>query len=296
MMTSPKRSVSKSLMCACAAALVLASSLPAAAAASGTIDAIRASNTLRIAYRTDAAPFSFADALGEPSGFVVDLCKAVAVKLKAQLNLPTLTVTYVPVSSRDRFDAIVQHKADILCEATSSTLDRRKIVDFSIATFVDGASLMIRNDGSSYPDLKSLGGQKIGVLAGTTTEQALHNSLQAGSVNAEVLLVRTHAEGLAALLGGKIAAYFADRSILQSLIGSSSDPSKLLLANTYLTVEPYALALPHGDDDFRLAVDTALSHIYTSGEIVPIFNKTFANAGTGNKLLESLYLLAPLPD
>ena len=290
-----KTTTLKALVCACAGALALASSLPAVAATTGTIDTIRSSNTLRIAYRPDAPPFSFKDALGEPSGFIVDLCKAVAVKLKTQLNLPTLNVTYVPVSSTDRFAAIQQHKADMLCEATSATLDRRKIVDFSVATFVDGASIMIRA-GSNYPDLKSLAGQKIGVLAGTTTEQALRNSLKAGAISADVILVQTHAEGLAALQGSKISAYFADRSILQALIAGSSNSANLLLANAYLTIEPYALALPYGDEDFRLAVDTALSHIYESGEIVPIFNKTFANAGTGNKLLESLYLLAPLPD
>src|SRR6516162_11191740 len=66
---------------------------------------------------------------------------------------------------------------------------------------------------------------------------------------------------------GKISAYFGDRSILVSLIKDSKAPGKLVLAENYLSVEPYALALPHGDDDFRLAVDRALSHIYRSGEI-----------------------------
>ena len=39
------------------------------------------------------------------------------------------------------------------------------------------------------------------------------------------------------------------------------------MAETYLSIEPIALALRHGDSDFRLAVDTALSHIYRQGEI-----------------------------
>jgi polar amino acid transport system substrate-binding protein/glutamate/aspartate transport system substrate-binding protein len=33
---------------------------------------------------------------------------------------------------------------------------------------------------------------------------------------------------------------------------------KLILAESYLTVEPYALALPRGDEDFRLVVDRAM--------------------------------------
>jgi ABC-type amino acid transport substrate-binding protein len=69
--------------------------------------------------------------------------------------------------------------------------------------------------------------------------------------------------------GGKISAYFADRSILVSLIKDSKAPGKLMLAENYLSVEPYVLALPRGDEEFRLAVDQALSHIYRGGEIGP---------------------------
>ncbi len=43
------------------------------------------------------------------------------------------------------------------------------------------------------------------------------------------------------------------------------------MADTYLSIEPIALALRRGDSDFRLAVDTALSHIYRRGEIVQVF-------------------------
>ena len=74
---------------------------------------------------------------------------------------------------------------------------------------------------------------------------------------------------------GKIAAYFGDRSILVSLGNQSKAPDKLLLAEAYLSIEPYALVLPRADEDFRLAVDRALSHIYRNGEIAGIFKRTF---------------------
>lgn len=56
----------------------------------------------------------------------------------------------------------------------------------------------------------------------------------------------------------KSSAYFGDRSILVSLITKSNSPGKLMLAENYLSVEPYALALPRGDEGFQLAVDRAL--------------------------------------
>jgi ABC-type amino acid transport substrate-binding protein len=68
-----------------------------------------------------------------------------------------------------------------------------------------------------------------------------------------------------------------------------------MLAENYLSVEPYALALPRGDEEFRLAVDRALSHIYRSGEIGPLFKRTFGDAKPG-QVLGTLYLITGLPD
>src|ERR1700746_2043629 len=80
--------------------------------AGGTLDRIGQGKTIKIAYREDAPPFSYKDKIGEPGGFMVDLCRDVAKKLAEQLHLPSLEVTYVPVTAADRFEAIQQQKAD----------------------------------------------------------------------------------------------------------------------------------------------------------------------------------------
>ena len=263
-------------------------------AAAGTLDRIDQEKAIRIAYREDAPPFSYKDKIGEPTGFMVDLCRAVAKKLAEQRNIPTLNVTYVPVTAADRFEAITQQKADLLCEPTSVTLSRREQVDFSIPTFLDGAGLMVRADGPK--NLRALAGQKVGVLASTTTEEALRNTLKEAGINADITAAKTHGEGLAMLDEGKISAYFGDRSILLFLIKDSKAPEKLRLADDYLSVEPYALALPRGDSDFRLVVDRALSHIYRSGEIVSIFQRTFGGKAEPSQILRTLYVISGLPD
>jgi len=275
------------------AGVILATCALTGTASAGVVDRLGQDKTIRIAYREDAPPFSSKDKIGEPVGFMVDLCREVAKNIADQLHLTSLNVTYVPVSAADRFEAISQQKADLLCEPTSATLSRREMVDFSIPTFVDGASLIIRADGPH--DLKAMSGQKIGVVAGTTTEQALRNSLKEAGITSDVISAKTHAEGLAMLDDGKISAYFADRSILVSLIKESKAPGKLMLAENYLSIEPYALALPRGDEEFRLAVDRALSHIYRSGEIAAVFKRTFGDAKPG-QTLQTLYMVSALPD
>src|SRR5262249_32140651 len=98
------------------------------------------------------------------------------------------------------------------------------------------------------------------------------------------------------LAAGGIAAYFADRTILQFMQRDDKLASSLLLATDYLTFEPYALAIPHGDDAFRLAVDTALSRIYRSGDIQAIFAKAFGKNVKASELVKALYLMSSMPE
>jgi ABC-type amino acid transport substrate-binding protein len=287
-MSSIKRRLRAWSFAAAGAALALGS------ASAGTLDKVRQDKALRIAYRDDAPPFSFTDQAGLPAGFMMDLCRAVAKHIGEQLNVGDLKVDYVLVTAANRFDAIENGKADLLCEPTSATLSRREQMDFSIATFVDGASLLVAGDGPG--DFAALSGKKIGVLGGTTTEQSLRDTLASANITAEITPAKTHEEGLAMLDKGEIVAYFGDRAILSYLATKSSDSSKLRLADDYFSLEPYALALAHGDEDFRLAVDRALSHIYRSGEIAQVFARTFGAGMQPSDTLKTLYLVSALPD
>jgi hypothetical protein len=101
----------------------------AAQTTAATIDQIRSSKTLRIAYDPDAPPFSYivpgSPATAAPQGYSVDLCRAVVDQFKDQLKIPDLKVAYVVVNSVTRFDAVADNKADLLCEASTATLSRR---------------------------------------------------------------------------------------------------------------------------------------------------------------------------
>jgi ABC-type amino acid transport substrate-binding protein len=188
-----------------------------AQAEAGTLDRARQDKTFRIAFREDAPPFSFSGPNGEPAGFMVDLCRSVAKHIADDLKIADIKVGYVPVTSSNRFDAITTGKADLLCEPTSETLSRREQVDFSITTFIDGASLVVAGDGPA--DFRALAGQKVGVLAGTTTEKGLSDTLAGAGIAAEVVPAKTHDEGLAMLAKGQSSPI--------SAIGRSSPISPL---------------------------------------------------------------------
>lgn len=274
----------------CAAATLAASQM-AIAESGGTIDRIKTNEEIRIAYRVDAAPFSY-EQDGKPTGYSVNLCLEVAAGLQRDLKLPKLTASFIQVNAQNRFDALTQGAADLLCEATTATLSRREKVDFSIYTFVSGASLVIRPDGPTSVD--ALGGEKVGVLGGTTTQQALDNTLKDAGIKAEVVVVKTHDEGFDLLEKGDISAYFGDRTILEDRLRRAAN-SNLLLADNYLTIEPYALAMPI-DHEFRLAVDRVLSHLFRSGGMIKVFRKSFDEKARPSDLIKMLSRVSGLPD
>jgi len=259
----------------------------------GVLDRLRAGEPLRIGFREDAAPFSFRDAMGKPAGYTVELCGVVVGDLKRDLGLPDLAVEFVPVESENRIAALQEGTIDLLCGATTATLSRRAVADFSIPTFIDGASVLYRADGPT--DFPGLVGRRVGVRSGTTTETVLKEALAELGIAAEIVSVDSHKDGLARLESGDLTAYFADQSILVFLLFQSADRERLVLSDRFFTREPYALALPRGDDDFRLAVDTSLSRLYRSGKIVELFGSAFGLANPSN-LLQALYMIAPLPE
>src|SRR6266436_3660812 len=87
------------------AGAVLLTMLCAAWASAGALDRIRQDKVIRLAYREDAPPFSYKDNIGEPAGYMVDLCRAIAKDLAKQQQFTALSVVYVPVTAVNRFDA-----------------------------------------------------------------------------------------------------------------------------------------------------------------------------------------------
>lgn len=275
----------------CLAALLLIA-LPAAAQAD-TLAGITERGTIRLGVRTDATAFSYTNELGEPAGYTVELCRAVAADIKQQLGMAQLSVEYVQVTTQDRFDAIVDGRADLLCGATTVTLARRAVVDFSVPTFVTGMGVLYRAGGPA--SFAELAGRTIGVRHGTTTEEVLERELTEAGLTATFVGVDTHQDGVEALEDGSIDAYFADRAILVFLHLASEDRDQLVVSDRLFTHEPYALAMQLGDTKFRIAVDAALSRIFTTPQIDRIYQASFGNMPPG-EILRALYLLSALPD
>ena len=270
--------------------LIAAVILMPAVAFSGVLDRVKETNTLRIGYRTDAPPFSHEPRTGDVAGYSVDICRAVADTLKADLKLDAIAVQYIAVTAENRFKAIQDGTIDILCGPTTMTVSRREIVDFSLPIFVDGAGLMVRPD-AAVSKLSELPSKRLAVRAGTTTEQ----SVRASYPDSAITTVADHRDGIAALKAGTADAYFADRTLLSYMRYNDPDAQKLQIADEYLSIEPYALALPLGDTAFRLTVDKTISRLFQSPEMKKILTNAFGDAKLGS-VVRALFRIVRMPE
>jgi len=279
-------------MPAALAALLLLPAIALAQAASapleGRLKKIKESRSIAVAYRTDAAPFSFEDNK-QAVGYTVDLCRRVVGALEQQLGVKELKIRWVPVTVQNRFDTIAKGQADLECGASTVTLGRMKEVDFSSFTFVDGTGILVKAS-LSAKGIGDLGGKKIGVIAGTSNERALNEALKSRVINATVVPVKTRDDGLAQLESGAIDAFASDRVLLIGLAAKAADQKSLALLTDALSFEPYAIALPRGDWQMRLAVNTALANIYRSSAIGEIYGRWFGAFGRPGPVIEMTYL------
>jgi ABC-type amino acid transport substrate-binding protein len=264
-------------------------------AQSGTLEKIRKQGSITMGYLDGSAPFSFRDANKRPQGYSVELCRAIASGIRAQLGLDRLETKWVALTIQNRLDAVKTGRVDIECSTTTWTLGRQADVDFSLITFVDGGSILTRVE-SAAGRLSDFNGKRIAVITGTTTEKVLKETLARRAVQAEVVTVRERDEGLRLLDSRKVEGFASDRMVLIGVVLTSKTKGAFKLLDEDFSVEPYALALPRGDHEYRLAVNRVLARLYRTGDIQKIYEQWLGRLGPPSVLLSATYFIQGLAE
>ena len=146
---------------------LLTSGVPMLAGAA-TLENIRAAQEIVLAHRDASVPFSYLDDNARPVGYAMDICLKLADAVRRELNLPSLPVRYLPVTSANRIPAIAQGKASLECGSTTNNAERRKQVAFTIPHFISAVRVLVRSD-SGFKNIDDLAGRTVTVTGGTTS-------------------------------------------------------------------------------------------------------------------------------
>ena len=274
------------------AVVALACAMPAAAQ---TLDRIKETAFIKLGYLDDARPFSFANSSGKPDGYTIELCQRIVEELKKDLALPQLNSQFAPVALDWRMFALDSARIDLLCSPSSVTLAKRKDASFSVPVFGGGIRAVMMTDSAAKlraaieadakaqpttpvwrgsPASRLLKGMTFAVVTGTSSEKWLEGRRQKLGVDAKVEPVADYHTGMRLLQERKVDAFFGDGTLILAAIDPAARKSYTILDRQF-TREPYALGLAHGDDEFRGAVDRALSRIYASPDFAKLYAKWF---------------------
>ncbi len=300
--------------------ILLTASILAGAAASTalstaeaqTLDRIKTSSALKLGYEPDARPFSFKTEQAAPGGYAVALCGKIADSLKTALNLPQLNVEWVPLTDKGLEPAIKEGAVDLVCGAEPITLSRRAEVSFSLPIFPSGTGVVLSKSAPlaltevlaygqptdrpiwrGSPARTILEHKTFSSIAGTTSERWLADRIKTFQLAATSVPVESYAIGIERVADGSSAALFGEMPLLMDAAARSDNAGNLVVLRRHFTYEPLGLELARGDEDFRLAVDRALSQTYASQDFAELFTTWF---GVPDEAIVTFFRQTALPE
>jgi glutamate/aspartate transport system substrate-binding protein len=246
----------------------------AAQAASQTLDKIKEVGKISFGYREASIPFAYLGTDQKPTGLSLELCSAVADRIRSELRRPELGTEYVAVNASNRIPLLQNGTIDIECGSTTNTADRQKQVSFTVATYVASPRWLV-SASSPITEPNGLEGQTIVVTQGSLNAALVQKMVADHKLTATIVQAKDHAESLLMLKTGRATAWFEDDILVAGQVANSPD-SKLfrMLAKTY---EPtyYGLMVPREDPEFKALVDSVIKQKMASGEFNRLYSKWF---------------------
>ena len=201
---------------------------------------------------------------GKAVGADIDIASAVAKVMGRTAEIKSVGFNVI-------IPALIQKKCDAIISAMTDTADRRKQVDFADYVTV-GMLLMVKKGNPSHiSGLASLSGKSVAVEAATTEKASLdaQNKILAkqGKKGITIKIYTADTTAAAALLAGKVDAYFADATPVLYYIKKTS--GKFEIAGKQLQAAPEGIATRKGDP-LHGQFKNAIARLYANGTMKKI--------------------------
>jgi polar amino acid transport system substrate-binding protein len=225
---------------------------------------------IRFMTEVDYPPFDYAGQDGNPTGFNVDLARALCEELH-------VTCTVQMRRFDTLFDALNENRGDAAIASISVTPESRARADFSNPYYRPVARFAVRRD-AKIDDVRPerIEGKKIAVVAGTAHEQYLKTLF----TEAEVRPYKTAELAREALRRGEVDLLFADGFALAFwLNGTDSGNCCAFAGGPFLESryfgEGVGVAVKRGNDTLRLAINWGLFRLWEKGRFTDLWLRYF---------------------
>jgi ABC-type amino acid transport substrate-binding protein len=255
---------------------LIALALPALAMAQtpSTLDKIKQSGSMTLAYRESSIPFSYLGADAKPVGFSFEICEKIADNVKKATGRSDMQKQYQAVTSANRIPLLQNGTIDIECGSTTNNSERAKQVQFATNYFYTGTRFLVKA-GTKVDKLADLAGKTVVSTTGTTNYQIIRRLNEEQKLGIDLLGAKDHAESALMVQTGRAVAFAMDDILLYGLRASAQNPAELAVVGEPIQVEPYAIMLRRDDPTFKKLVDDTLATMMKNGEFEALYKKWF---------------------
>lgn len=245
--------------------------------AQGTIDKVKSSGAITVAYRESSIPFSYLNDNGRPTGFGWEICGKIVDKVKQVAGLSVIEVKSQAVTSQNRIPLLQNGTVDVECGSTTNNSERGKQVTFATNYFYTGTRFLVKTN-SGIKDINGLKGKTVVVTTGTTNYQILRKLNTDSNIGFNLIGAKDHADAFLMVETGKADAFGMDDILLYGLRASSKNPAEFAVVGAPIQVEPYAIMIRKDDPSFKALVDGVLADLMKSGQFDAMYKKWFMTA------------------
>ena len=239
-----------------------------------TLDKVKASGSIAVAYRESSIPFSYLDDKAQPVGFGWEICQRIVDEVRKATGRADLKVTTQAVTSANRIPLLMNGTIDIECGSTTNNSDRAKQVAFATNYFYTGTRLLVKA-GSPIKGVADLRGRKVVSTTGTTNFRIMRALNEERNLGFELMGAKDHAESQLVVGSGRADAFAMDDILLYGLAASAANPAEWAVVGEAIQVEPYAIMLRKDDPTFKALVDGVLARLMDSGEFERLYTRWF---------------------
>lgn len=242
--------------------------------AADTLARIKERKTIIIAHRAASIPISYLAEDSKPLGYAMDICSKVVERIKRELKLPQLAVSYLLVNPSNRFIAIQEEKADLECGNTANTAERRKQVAFTIPYFFSTTRILTKVD-SSIKNWADLAQKRVLIARASTTANLLRQQTRLSDTALTLVETSSARAGFELLQEGKADALVMEEVSLAGLRASAEQSDKWKITGDGIGIEAQSIMFAKDDPNLKIIVDKEIAKLINEGELSKLYDKWF---------------------
>lgn len=224
------------------------------------VDRIVRNNRVRVGVLYNEPPFGELNIRGEIIGFDADLARAMAETWGVELRLRQVT-------RQTAEDMLDRGAVDMIIAAQVHYREFDGLYEFSQTYHLSSQVMMVRADDPAKT-LGEMAGRRVGVVIGTSAEQALDAFMARSGISFQIERFLTRDRLYAGLRTNLVDGIVASQHRL--LRAASAEPDLTRFIEEPIELEPYVIAMQRQDINMRNLVNKTLQFLQRSGKLAEI--------------------------